>query len=155
MTRKLSIVSSNLREPPGPRQDARAATVTAVELIAEMDPPEDFEGIYADTWRRIVSSAPHLTPADRESLRTLVDAIMLRAEAAQKVKTIGAIIKSTKGVPIQNPYLSIQNKQAALIARYSDALGLTFTARVRGKIKHQTSAKTFDAFKGLKDSTAV
>lgn len=153
----LHIVSSELREPPPqpPRvTPAPAAHVAADSAPAVLEPPEDLDDARRAQWVRIVTCAPHLTDADRHLVEVLVDAIVLHQDAAKNVRTIGPLIKSSKGVPMQNPYLPVKNKQAALIARYSSELGLSPQARKRGNFKAKAPAKGYSAFAHLKDRTA-
>ncbi len=157
MTRKLSIVSTKLREPPERRPAAAPASAPAAVVVPQLAAPEDCAADYRAQWDQFVAAAPHLGEADRHMLSCLVDAVLLHREAASQVRQIGALIKSTKGVPMQNPYLAIQNKQAAIIARYSDALGLSVAARSRGKGKGNNKPagpKAFSAFARLKDPSA-
>jgi P27 family predicted phage terminase small subunit len=162
MTRKLSLVSTELREPPDPIAKGGPPAAASPEPAAGefavpvgLEPPEEFDGQRRLEWVRIVSRATHLDQSDRHVIEVLVDAIVLHREAAENVRRIGTLIKSSKGVPMQNPYLPVKNKQAALIARYSDALGLSPASRTRGKFKvNKTPAKTFSAFAHLKDRGA-
>lgn len=159
MSRKLSIVSSDLREPPSPvsvdvgAAGSSPAAQVPTSLSPRLEAPEDLDEPHRREWDRIVSVAPHLEEADRHALTVLIDAILLHRDAAANVRKIGTLIKSTKGVPMQNPYLPVMNKQAALISRYSKDLGLSPAERSRGRGKGKAQ-KSFGAFAKLKDRTA-
>lgn len=67
-----------------------------------------------------------------------VDAIAIYAvnfvrwkEAVDKVRTMGMIVKSPKGYPIQNPFLSIANKSQHEMLRILTEFGLTPSSRTR------------------------
>lgn len=150
-------MSTKLREPPAPAAPAAPAPSAAAATAPHLEAPADCADDYRAEWDRFVASAPHLGEGDRHMLGCLVDAVLLHREAANQVRKIGALIKSSKGVPMQNPYLPIQNKQAAIIARYSDALGLSVSSRSRGKGKGTNktpSTKAYSAFARLRDRTA-
>lgn len=141
---------------PGPgAAEAPAARApepeTAHRSIAE--PPADLGAEQKEIWAEIISHAgDQLLDLDRWVLRALVNAIVLHRIASEKVGLIGSVIKSPNGYPIQNPYMSDMNKQAALILRYSSELGLTPAARVRGKIRKRTRPAA-NPFAGLKSFT--
>jgi len=53
-------------------------------------------------------------------------------EACEKAQKMGLIIKSpNKGIPMQNPYLPIINRQAEIMMRAASELGFSPTSRTR------------------------
>jgi len=69
---------------------------------------------------------------DRELLMIWAVAADTYRIAAQRVARFGMVTKSpTQGLPIQNPYLPIMNKQASIIIKIAAELGFTPVARAR------------------------
>jgi P27 family predicted phage terminase small subunit len=63
----------------------------------------------------------------------------LHRNATEQVEKFGLVIKSpVKGEPMQNPFLSIINRQAVIMLRAADHLG--FTPASRSKIQLMDSA---------------
>ncbi len=140
---KYLQVVSNVAPTPA----AAAPAVEPPQPLAE--PPEDFDEKHRAVWHEIVAQAPHLTASDKWGLCAMVAAVCLHKIAAAKVREYGSVIKSPSGYPIQSPYVSDMNKQAAEIRKWSSELGLTHGARVRGNIKKKT-ATSRSPFAGLK-----
>lgn len=136
----LSLVNSAPIAEDAPAVKLPSAVEPALRPLSAA--PEDYTEEQRAVWSEIVQQADHLADSDRWALAAMVEAVILHRTASNKVRTIGSVIKSPSGYPIQNPYVSDMNKQAALILRYSSELGLTHSARIRGKVKKQTSKKT-------------
>lgn len=87
-------------------------------------------------WRYALEHAPTgvLGLIDRTMLAVWVVAEDLHRQACEKVAGVGAglIIRSTsKGEPIQNPYLAILNKQAQILIKAASELGFSPAGRPR------------------------
>lgn len=116
--------------------------------------PEQPVGLTEDeqkVWDELLADAPeHVRDQlNRIVFETLVRATVQYREAAAKVQQYGAVIKSPSGYPIQSPYVSIQNKQAAIIQKASAELGLTLASRLRAKQGGKSKQKA-NPFEGLK-----
>ena len=144
----LQVVQATLRA------EAPAPTVEAPPPLRPLaEPPEDFDDAHRKVWDEVVrQTGGQLQDGDRWALCALVTAICLHSVASAKVREYGSVIKSPSGYPIQSPYVSDMNKQAALILRYSSELGLTPAARQRGKISKKPPAGR-SPFAGLKTLT--
>jgi P27 family predicted phage terminase small subunit len=92
-------------------------------------------------YRYAVRHAPAglLKKLDRSVLIVWVVAQSLHRNATEQVEKFGLVIKSpVKGEPMQNPFLSIINRQAVIMLRAADHLG--FTPASRSKIQLMDSA---------------
>jgi P27 family predicted phage terminase small subunit len=95
------------------------------------DPPSWFNDAQRAQWRYAVEYAPPglLTATDREILVVWVVACVKHADAAVKVSTLGDVVTTKDGNIIQNPYLSILNRQALIMIRVVSELGFSPAAR--------------------------
>ena len=85
-------------------------------------------------WRKAVASAPAglLTTMDSGLPTNWVIACDTHREACEKSRGLGLIVKSpNKGIPMQNPYLPIINRQAEIMIRAAGDLGFTPVGRAR------------------------
>lgn len=74
--------------------------------------------------------APHAVEAEllRENpslpamrLRLYADALRLYLEASDNVRRLGAVVSHPRtGAPIENPFLSVQSRQAGILAKFSN-----------------------------------
>ena len=82
-------------------------------------------------WKRIIASMPPglYTNADRELLAAYCDAADQHKRAVEAIRSEGEISVGEKGAPYQNPWVSIRNKQAQLMATLGSRLGLDPSAR--------------------------
>jgi P27 family predicted phage terminase small subunit len=82
-------------------------------------------------WHYTVDHAPPglLTGTDRDILAAWVNACVEYARAVAEVRSLGQVVKTKDGNAIQNPYLSIMNRQALLMARFGSELGFSPAAR--------------------------
>lgn len=98
-------------------------------------------------WAYTIAHAPIglLKKLDRSALTVWVVAEDLHRQAVQKVTEYGLITKSPKqGEPVQNPYLPIINKQAAIMLKAASELG--FTPASRSRISLAPEANDDDPF---------
>lgn len=131
--------------PPGERPEAQAAraadvaraaaTIPAAAELPVLSVPFPYlNEKQCKVWVEIYAEhGSRLGDSDRTLFAKLVVAESLYREACEKVGTVGTLIKSPTGYPIQNPYLAVVNKQTALITRLSAELGITPAARSRVK----------------------
>lgn len=89
-------------------------------------------GTYArGAWDRIIAAMPDklYTPVERDLLAAYCEAADLHRRAVLAVRKEGEIAYGEKGAPYQNPWISIQNKQAQLLVTIGGRLGLDPVAR--------------------------
>src|SRR5262249_37175962 len=93
-------------------------------------------------WDYALTHAPLglLRKLDRSILAVWVVAESLHAEANQKVRALGLIVKAPGGAPIQNPFLPIINKQALIMLRAANELGFSPAARTRIQMPDDSQA---------------
>ena len=85
-------------------------------------------------WDHYLATAPlgMLKPVDVELLERLCVALAMARSAMDQVIQLGLVVKSPdKGVPIQNPFLPIVNRQTEIARKLAGELGLPVTARAR------------------------
>lgn len=88
-------------------------------------------------WDYAIENAPEglLKRLDKSILATWVVAEDLHKQAVQQVNKHGLIIKSpVKGEPMQNPWLSIANRQATIMMKAASEMGFSPTSRSRVSI---------------------
>lgn len=102
-----------------------------------IDAPEWFNDELRAGWEYALSHAPRglLKRIDSSVLTIWVTAENLYREASLRVAETGTVIKTENGNPIQNPYLSIMNKQAAIMLKVASELGFSPAARPRLSIE--------------------
>lgn len=100
------------------------------------EPPESIadDPVAAAEWRRV---APMLrlcgivTDGERGSLLILCQQWSRYLEAHAKVRQLGMIVKKPSGIPVLNPYLTVENAALDKCLRLWQELGLTPAARAR------------------------
>lgn len=147
----LRVISGN----PGKRPLNDAEPMPAGELV---EAPAWFHDAakpeYLIEWRKALAAAPPglLRSLDESMLVTWVVAKVLHAEAAQKVMQYGALIKTpVTGAPMQSPYISIMNRQAAVMHRASAEMGFSPSSRSRVSLKSKRQGKESNPFTDLKE----
>jgi P27 family predicted phage terminase small subunit len=70
-----------------------------------------------------------LTGTDRAIFTAWVCACVEYERAVQEVRALGQVVKTKDGNAIQNPYLSIMNRQAMLMSRFGAEMGFSPAAR--------------------------
>lgn len=108
-----------------------------VGVLAEHEPPAWLSVQQKDGWRYAMRHAPPgmLKRLDQSILTVWVVSEERHADAAQKVSTLGSLLKSKSGTPYQNPYLAIMNKQAQIMMKAAAELGFTPSSRSRVKVE--------------------
>ena len=106
------------------------------EPVAEgdlTDAPAWLTPTQKESWQYAIENAPKtiLRRIDRGALAVWVVAEDTHAFAAQRVAQTGMIARSPTGYPMNNPYLSIVNRQALIMLRAASELGFTPSARAR------------------------
>jgi P27 family predicted phage terminase small subunit len=107
------------------------------EPIAEVSIPNPPEYLVDDEIDTFVSTAGKLarmrvmTEYDVDALAVYSVNFVRWKGATAKVREMGMIVKSPKGYPIQNPFLSIANKSQAEMLRILTEFGLTPSSRTR------------------------
>lgn len=98
------------------------------------DAPEWMTESQRAGWAYAIANAPGglLKMLDRSTLTIWVVAEDLHRQASEAVAKLGILIKSpVKGEPMQNPYVAVLNKQAAIMLKASAELGFTPASRSR------------------------
>lgn len=94
----------------------------------------------AEIWRDAIAEAPNglLKSLDASVFLTWVVACDLHRKATQELAKAGLVVKSpVKGNPMQNPYLSIVNRQALIMMKAAAEMGFTPSSRSRIKVKNE------------------
>ena len=100
-------------------------------------PPAWFNQSQRDGWNYAISNSPRgmLKLLDRSTLTAWVIAEDLHRQATLAVTENGLVVRSPdKGVPMQNPYLAIINRQALIMLKAASDLGFTPSSRSRVKV---------------------
>lgn len=80
----------------------------------------------------LTNSAPgHLRPLDAPLLARLCLALAMADQASEEVAKTGLLVKSKTGIPMQNPYLPILNKQTEIARKLATELALPPAMRNR------------------------
>ena len=101
------------------------------------EPPEWFSESQKEGWNYAIENSPKglLKRLDRSALVAWVVAEDLHRQATLKVVEKGLVVSSPdKGIPMQNPYLAIINRQAVIMLKAASDMGFTPTARVKIKV---------------------
>lgn len=132
---------------PGKRPLNKNEPLPAGELI---DPPDHLSDPQKEAWRYAVENAPRglMKLLDQSVLETWCVAQVLHRAANDQVTRYGMIVKTPTGAWIQNPYLSILNKQALIMLKASGEMG--FTPASRTKVQVEPDKKGSNPFEDLK-----
>lgn len=105
--------------------------------LEERPPPEHLSETQRQIWREAIKSAPPgmLRFLDESVLEVWVVARERHRDASKKVSELGSLLKAKSGVPYQNPYLSIMNKQAQIMLKAAAELGFSPSSRSRVKVE--------------------
>jgi P27 family predicted phage terminase small subunit len=120
------------------RTDSKQAARLAkrqIETPGELDAaPDWFDEQQKAEWQYAVENAPRhvLRRIDKAVLAAFIIAQDTHRRAVIAMQTSSLLVKSpTKGMPLQNPYLPIVNRQAVLMSRIACELGFTPCSRAR------------------------
>lgn len=115
--------------------------------------PADFNAKQREIWEHATAASPPglLTELDRQTLIGYCVSAALYEVARGKVNEHGALVKTpVTGVPMQSPWLTIQNKQFQLMQKAVSELGFSPTSRPRVKIERKLT-DTGGGFADLKE----
>ena len=115
------------------------------------DPPAHLGGSGKREWRRIgkeLLAAGLYTVVDRSALAAYCAVYENWVDAHQRVVDDGLLTKTKAGNTVQNPYLSIANKQLELMNRFLTEFGMTPSSRSRVKAEKPEADDPFEAFLG-------
>lgn len=100
------------------------------------DPPAWLTEQQLIGWEYAIETAPYglLKRVDRSTLVAWVIAEDLHRQAAQKLNAGALLIKTPNGMPVQSPYVSIVNKQAAIMMKAASEMGFTPASRSRVEV---------------------
>lgn len=125
------------------------------------EPPGELDARQQAIWRDAIRQCPPgmLKKIDTSVFACWVAAVAVWETARSEVARLGPVVKmgadadGKGGVPVQNPYLSIQNKQAGLIKQFAAELGFSPTARPRVKVSkgNKQKSNTWEGLKSLDD----
>ena len=120
-------------------------------------PPHHLTEVQKDLWRCALATVPEglLKEIDSSTFEAWIVARSIHAEAAGKVATLGLLVRSpVTNTPMQNPYVSIMNKQAQIMLKAAAEMGFTPSSRTRVKISPRGKGqKTGSPFGDLKSIT--
>lgn len=133
---------------PGKRAINKREPKPAGDLF---DPPEWFNDEQKAGWSYAIANSPKglLKRLDRSALTVWVVAEDLHRQATIAVSKFGLITKTPgSGVPMQNPYLPIINRQAQVMLKSAAELGFTPSSRSRVSIDDEKEqGNKFEKFK--------
>jgi P27 family predicted phage terminase small subunit len=94
-------------------------------------PPSWFDDAQREQWHYAVDHAPPglLTGTDRETLVVWCCACVEYAKAVLRVRADGQVVTTKAGNVIQNPYLSVMNRQALIMLKAGGEMGFSPSAR--------------------------
>ena len=123
---------NRLHGTPGKRKPGREPVPRSGILL----PSEQIDRVEhaRPIWDHYLATAPlgMLKPVDVELLERLCIALAMARQAMDQVIELGLVVKSPeKGVPMQNPFLPIVNRQTEIARKLASELGLPVTARAR------------------------
>ena len=107
------------------------------------DAPEWLSEEQRAVWTYAIANAPAglLKRLDRAMLTMWVVAEALHADAAQKVAKAGAVVRTRNGEVTQNPYLSVMNRQAAIMVKLASEMGFSPASRTRIQLEEGDGGK--------------
>ena len=123
----LKLVTGNPGKRPLPKNEPMPKTPVG-------DPPQELNDDGLAEWHRVskeLSALGMITGFDRQSLLMYCVAYQLWVDALRKVNASGAMLRSPKGFPLQNPYLAVVNKQAEIMIKLASDFGFSPAARAR------------------------
>jgi P27 family predicted phage terminase small subunit len=98
------------------------------------DAPEWLSDAQKQGWAYVIANAPAglLKRLDRSMLTLWVVAEERHRDAAEQVSKHGSIVRARgSNEPVQNPYLAVMNRQAALMVKVASDLGFSPSSRTR------------------------
>lgn len=123
-----------LQGNPGKRPLPAAPPIASADLPTC---PDHLGPIAREEWDRVtklLGPAKLAPPEARAALAGYATAWQRWVEAEEQLKTLGPVVKSPNGYPIQNPYLSIANTALKQVKEFMTELGMTPSSRSRIKL---------------------
>lgn len=117
------------------------------------DPPESLSDRQKEIWRRALEQAPQglLKSIDESVFKVWVIAYDFHDQANSMVNKAGVFMKTKNGVPIQNPWMAVVNRQSLIMMRAAAEMGFTPSARSRVTVESSQSSSAFSALKEFAD----
>lgn len=134
---------------PGKRAINRAEPKPEGNLF---DAPEWLTDDQRDGWAYAIANAPAglLKRLDRAMLTMWVIAESLHRDAAMKVVKSGSVVRTRNGEAAQNPYLSIVNRQAAVMVKLASEMGFSPASRTRIQLEEPKAPNATSPFAQFK-----
>lgn len=120
-----------LRQLHGNPSD-KAMPVDEPEGVGDLwAPPGWFDDEQREQWHYAMDHAPPglLTGTDRDTLVVWCCACVEYAKAVREVRASGQVVTTKAGNVIQNPYLSVMNRQALIMLKAGGEMGFSPAAR--------------------------
>jgi P27 family predicted phage terminase small subunit len=141
----LKVLSGNPGKRPLP---------TEPELVRAIPRcPRHLDGEARREWRRIAGElyeAGLLTRVDRAALAAYCQAWARWVEAEEKVRELGAVVKTPTGCLMQNPWLGVANRALDEMRRFLVEFGMTPSSRTRVKVESPNEPDLADVlFSGI------
>jgi P27 family predicted phage terminase small subunit len=136
----LKLLAGN----PGKCPINRRSPVPPGELF---EAPDWLSETQRASWAYAIAHSPRglLRMLDHSALMVWVVAEDLHRQALAEVGKLGLVVETKLGNPIQNPYLPILNRQAAIMLKAASELGFTPSSRSRVTTDNdQGGANPFD-----------
>jgi P27 family predicted phage terminase small subunit len=113
-------------------QNANNTADAGRHLVLEC--PAHFGPVAQREWDRILSAIPNsveIEECDWVALAIYCNAYVRWCEATEALEKYGSVLKSPNGHPVQSPYVSIANHEAATMLRIANDFGFTPAGRNR------------------------
>lgn len=112
--------------------------------------PDFVTGVAAEEWDRAVAAMPpgFYTAADVPVLTVYCLAWVMYRNSLAQVAREGMTSTGSTGQKVAHPALAVAAKQAEIILRAADRLGMSPTARTRLEIKDEAPVSKFDGLLG-------
>lgn len=131
-----------LRLLRGESRPSRIGHGEPVPRAAEPEPPRArwWDRRHRDVWERVcgeLRAMGLLHSADRDTLVSLVRAVVRQEQAAQQVAEQGVLVTGRDGNPVRNPGLFVEQSAADAVRRLAREFGLTPGGRAdlgRGRV---------------------
>jgi len=138
----LRLLQGNLEHRPINRDEPEPEG----DLI---DPPESFSPAQRILWRQTLQNCPDgmLRRLDTAIFAAFVCSYGEFLEADRKVQQMGTIVKTAGNQPMQNPYVSIRNRNKADMIKAASELGFTPSSRSRVKVPRKQGKSAFGKLK--------
>jgi P27 family predicted phage terminase small subunit len=109
-----------------------------------IDAPETFSDRQRALWTRTLLNVPDglLRRLDLGIFTSYIVNLAEFLDADRKVQTLGSVVKTPGGQPMQNPYVSIRNRANNAMVKAASELGFSPSSRSRVKVNPKKKAKS-------------